>query len=235
MKIKDKTLISAMCVAAIASCGAPALYADSYYDRKVSLFELLPIGPGDIVFVGNSITDGAELQELFGMSNIKNRGITSDVISGVDKRIAKTLENHPAKVFLLIGANDISHNLSASQIAARYEALVKKMKSLSPGTRFYLQGIMPINNDFKRYKTMVGKEKVIPALNEKIKDIAKRYGCTYISTTEALQDPRTGKLKRAYTNDGLHLTGAGYRAWVKLLEPYVKEITWFSETDETQL
>lgn len=235
MKMTYKTLISAICVAALASVGAETLYADSYYDRKVSLFELLPIGPGDIVFVGNSITDGAELQELFGMPNIKNRGITSDVISGVDKRIAKTLENHPAKVFLLIGANDISHNLSAAQIADRYEALVKKMKTLSPGTRFYLQGIMPINNDFKRYKTMVGKEKVIPALNAKIKDIAKRYGCTYISTTEALQDPKTGKLKREYTNDGLHLTGAGYKAWVKLLEPYVKEMTWFSETGQTNM
>lgn len=233
--MRDKTLISALCVAAFASVGAETLHADSYYDRKVSLFELLPIGADDIVFVGNSITDGAELQELFGMPNIKNRGITSDVISGVDKRIAKTLENHPAKVFLLIGANDISHNLSVAQIADRYEALVKKMKVLSPGTRFYLQGIMPINNDFKRYKTMAGKEKVIPALNAKIKDIARRYGCTYISTTEALQDPKTGKLKRAYTNDGLHLTGAGYKAWVKLLEPYVREITWFPETGQTNM
>lgn len=223
-------ILSLTCCAACVSPFATVLRADSYYDRKVSLFELLPIGPGDIVFVGNSITDGAELQELFGMPNIKNRGITSDVISGVDKRIEKTLENHPAKVFLLIGANDISHNLTAAQIADRYEALVRKMKKLSPRTRFYLQGIMPINNDFKRYKTMVGKEPVIPALNAKIKDIAGRYGCTYVSTTEALQDS-SGKLKRAYTNDGLHLTGAGYKAWAELLEPYVKEITWFPDNE----
>lgn len=197
-------------------------YADSYYDRKVSLFELLPITGDDIVFVGNSITDGAELQELFGMPNIKNRGITSDVISGVDKRIVTTLKSRPAKVFLLIGANDISHNLTASQIAERYEALVKKMKELSPDTKFYLQGIMPINNDFKRYKTMAGKEQVITALNKKIKAIADKYGCVYISLTEALQDPKTGKLKREYTNDGLHLTGKGYKAWTDVLVPFVK-------------
>lgn len=217
----------------LAILSAPAMYADSYYDRKVSLFELLPINKNDIVFVGNSITDGAELQELFGMSNIKNRGITSDVISGVEKRIATTLQNHPAKVFLLIGANDISHNLTVEQIAAKYENLVKKMKTLSPDTEFYLQGIMPINNDFKRYKTMVGKEKVIPALNKRINEIADRYDCTYISLTEALQDPKTGKLKREYTNDGLHLTGAGYKAWIKVLEPYIKSNGWFSRTDNS--
>ena len=229
MRKISKTLISAICLASVASVSVTAVYGDSYYDRKVSLFELLPIGPEDIVFVGNSITDGAELQELFAMPNIKNRGITSDVISGVDKRIAKTLENHPAKVFLLIGANDISHNLTADQIAARYEALVKKMKALSPSTKFYLQGIMPINNDFKRFQTQYGKEHVIPELNVRIKDIADKYGCTYISTTEVLQDPGTGKLKKEYTNDGLHLTGAGYRAWPKRLEPYVKEVIWINE------
>ncbi len=81
---------------------------------------------------------------------------------------------------------------------------------------------MPINNDFKRYKTMYGAEKIIPVLNKKIKSIAEENGCTYIDLTEALQDPATGKLKREYTNDGLHLTGAGYRAWMSVVEPYVK-------------
>ncbi|MCM1318936.1 MAG: GDSL-type esterase/lipase family protein [Muribaculaceae bacterium] len=217
-----------MAIAVLGSMGVTELKADSYYDRKVSLFELLPISENDIVFVGNSITDGAELQELFGMPNVKNRGITSDVISGVDKRIETTLKEHPQKVFLLIGANDISHNLTATQIAAKYDALVAKMKRLSPNTMFYLQGIMPINNDFKRYKSMYGKEKVIPELNKKIQAIADKYGCTYISTTEALQDPKTGKLRKEYTNDGLHLTGAGYKAWVKLLEPYVKGYDWIN-------
>lgn len=215
------SVFMAMCV-----CSAKA---DSYYDRKVSLFELLPVTETDIVFVGNSITDGAELQELFGMPNIKNRGITSDVISGVDKRIETTLKGHPQKVFLLIGANDISHNLSATQIAERYDKLIAKMKALSPNTLFYLQGIMPINNDFKRYKTMYGKEHVIPELNKKIEAIAKKYDCTYISTTEALQDPASGKLRKDFTNDGLHLTGAGYKAWAELLEPYVKGYDWFTQ------
>ena len=202
---------------------APMASADSYYDRKVSLFELLPIYENDIIFVGNSITDGAEVQELFGMANVKNRGITSDVINGVSKRIDVTMAGHPKKLFLLIGANDISHNLTADQVATRYEELVKKIRQLSPNTKVYLQSILPINNDFGRYKTMIGKEKVIKALNPKIKAIAERNGCTYIDLTPAMQDPKTGKLKRAYTNDGLHLTGAGYKAWSGVLMPYVKE------------
>ena len=137
------------------------LYGYSYYDRKVSLFELLPISENDIVFLGNSITDGGEFNELFGMNNIKNRGITSDVISGVEQRLDQVLRGKPKKIFLLIGINDISHKLSAEQIASNYERLVDRIISGSPQTKLYLQSIMPINNDFKRYKNLFGTEKVI--------------------------------------------------------------------------
>lgn len=224
MKI-NRICISLMLAGIVFANSAPAS-ADSYYDRKVSLYELLPIGEDDIVFVGNSITDGGELNELLGMPNIKNRGITSDVITGVEKRINQVMKGHPKKVFLLIGGNDLSHKLTAAQIAERYERLVKKMRALSPATHVYLQSIMPINNDFGRYKTMYGAEKVIPEVNRRIKEIAVRNGCTYIDLTDALQDPKTGKLKKAYTNDGLHLTGAGYKAWMSVVEPYVKAEGW---------
>ena len=41
-----------------------------YYDQRRSLFEVLPIRSSDIVFLGNSITDGGEWAELFDLSLI---------------------------------------------------------------------------------------------------------------------------------------------------------------------
>lgn len=200
-----------------------SIKADSYYDRRVSLFELLPIGSDDIVFLGNSITDGGEFQELLNNSHVKNRGISSDVIGGVEKRLEQVMSGKPAKVFLLIGINDVSHNLTVNQLASRYEKLVKKMRELSPDTKIYLQSVMPINNDFKRYKNLIGKEQTIKNFNREIEKIAKENGCTYINLTGALSDNKTGKLKREYTNDGLHLTGAGYKAWINFVKPYINE------------
>ena len=199
------------------------LYGDSYYDRKVSLFELLPISENDIVFLGNSITDGGEFSELLGMNNIKNRGITSDVISGVEQRLDQVLRGKPKKIFLLIGINDISHKLSAEQIASNYERLVDRIISGSPQTKLYLQSIMPINNDFKRYKNLFGTEKVIVETNVLIKKIATEKGVAFIDLTNTLADETTGKLKVEFTNDGLHLTGNGYKAWVEKIRPYVEE------------
>lgn len=202
-------------------CSAVDAKADSYYDRKVSLFELLPINSNDIVFLGNSITDGGEFQELLNMPNVKNRGISSDVISGVEKRTAQVMLGKPKKLFLLIGINDVSHNFTVKQLATRYERLVKNIRMLSPSTEVYLQSVMPVNNDFKRYKSLVGKEKTIKAFNKEIERIAKANGCTFIDLTPALADPATGKLRRSFTNDGLHLTGAGYKAWMNVVKPYI--------------
>lgn len=34
-------------------------------------------------------------------------------------------------------------------------------------------------------------------------------------------DEETGKMNTAYTNDGLHLLGKGYRKWVEIVKPYI--------------
>ena len=150
-----------------ASCCLPAR-ADEYWDQKTSLFDVLPVTSDDIVFLGNSITDGGEFAELFDMPNIKNRGIRSDVITGVEKRLTQVTSGSPAKIFLLIGINDVSHGLTVDQLATRYERLVKKIREQTPQTRLYIQSVMPINNDFNRYKNLKGREKVIPALNRRL-------------------------------------------------------------------
>ncbi len=194
-----------------------------YWHQRVTLFDLLPVEPGDIVFLGNSITDGGEFCELFDNPAIKNRGISSDVISGVKERLHQVTDNHPSKIFLLIGINDVSHNLSVNQLATAYEDLVKTIRKDSPESRLYIQSIMPINNDFGRYKNLKGKEGVITALNKRLQEIAKENGAIYVDLWPALADKKTGKLRREFTNDGLHLLGKGYDAWAEAIRHLVAE------------
>ncbi len=200
---------------------SPTVAQNAYWHQRVSLFDKLPVTANDIVFLGNSITDGGEFAELFGMENCLNRGINSDVISGVSKRLTQVTNGKPAKIFLLIGINDVSHAKSAAAIAEEYERLVERIRTESPNTQLYLQSVMPINNSFERYKNLKGREDVIPKLNERIKEIAGRHGAVYIDLWPALADSH-GRLKKEYTNDGLHLLGTGYKAWGSIIEPYVK-------------
>lgn len=193
---------------------------NDYWHQRVSLFAKLPVVEGDIVFLGNSITDGGEFQELFGREDVKNRGIVGDVINGVSKRLHQVTDGKPSKIFLLIGINDVSHGLTAEKIAERYESLVKEIRTQSPESALYVQSVLPINNDFNRYKNLKGREGVIPELNTLLEDVAARNGAVYVDLWPTFAD-ESGKLRKDFTTDGLHLSGAGYKAWAAALSPLV--------------
>ena len=69
-----KTILTALLLFA-----AAAVFAQSEYNfQRRSLFEKLPVTSKDIVFLGNSITDGGEWNELLANPRVKNRGISGD-------------------------------------------------------------------------------------------------------------------------------------------------------------
>ena len=220
----SRTLLSGLALCALIACSSADVAAqDTYWHQRVTLFETLPVHESDIVFLGNSITDGGEFAEIFEMDNCINRGIRSDIINGVVKRLDQVTKGHPKKIFLLIGINDVSHGHSAAKIAGMYETLVAKIRQDSPETTLYVQSIMPINNDFRRYKNLLGCENVIPELNGYLEDIATRHGAVYVNLWPALVDSSGKKLDKKYTNDGLHLTGEGYKAWASVIAPLVHD------------
>ena len=64
---------------------------------------MLPLHSSDIVFLGNSITDGCEWAELFENRHVKNRGISGDRSGWLLERLDSIIAAHPKKLFLMIG------------------------------------------------------------------------------------------------------------------------------------
>ena len=113
----------------------------TFYEQRATLFEELPVTSRDIIFLGNSITNGCEWGELFQNTYVKNRGISGDICMGVYDRLDPIIKGKPAKIFLLIGINDVARGTSADTIVARIEMIVKKIKAESPKTELYLQSV----------------------------------------------------------------------------------------------
>ena len=193
-----------------------------YWTQRASLFEILPVEPDDIVFLGNSITDGGEWSELLGSEVVKNRGISGDVVLGVLERLDAITDGKPSKIFLLIGINDVANGGSIEKIASDYERLVKEIRKRSPQTHLYLQSIMPIDTRPGLWKGLMGKEDMLPVLNDRIRAIAASNEAVYIDLWPVLADEE-GHLKAEYSNDGLHLLGQGYLAWLTELHQYIEE------------
>lgn len=194
----------------------------TFYYQRATLFEALPTSKSDIIFLGNSITNGGEWAELLGNPHAKNRGISGDTTQGVLDRLSTITKGKPSKIFLLIGTNDLSRGKSVDEAAKNVEKIVERVKRESPATKLYVQSVFPVNPKFNKFLGHMNRQKDIAVLNAKIKAIAARHGVTYIDVYKSLVIPSTDVMNPEYTNDGLHLLGKGYLKWVEVLKPYLK-------------
>lgn len=187
------------------------------YDLKKELFRSLRNTEKDVVFLGNSITAGVDWNELLQMNEARNRGISGDITFGVLERLDEVIEGKPAKVFLLIGINDISRNIPDSLIVANHRKIVERIKKGSPKTKIFLQTLLPVNNTFTQFKNHYNKDEHIQFVNDWLKETAREFSVTLIDLHPYFQDAE-GRLKKEFTQDGLHLNAAGYKAWAELLK-----------------
>lgn len=195
----------------------------TFYHQRATLFESLPTSSKDIIFLGNSITNGGEWSELFGDKRVKNRGISGDVCMGVYDRLDPVLRGKPAKIFLLIGINDVNRGASADTIAKHIGLIVRKVKRDSPKTKLYLQSVLPVSDAFRMFQGHTSRWQLVPEINARLQELARAEQVTFIDLYPHFVDHATGKLKAEYTNDGLHLLGSGYLKWRDIVKPYVKE------------
>lgn len=204
-------------------CHAQERKYSTFYYQRATLFEELPITSKDIVFLGNSITNGAEWSELFHNKNVKNRGISGDICMGVYDRLDAILKGKPAKIFLLIGINDVNRGTPADTIVSRIGMIARKIKADSPKTKLYLQSVLPVTDHYKMFQGHTSRWQVIPEINKGLIRLAAEEGATYIDLYSHFVDEKTGKMNINYTNDGLHLLGKGYMKWVEIVKPYIKK------------
>jgi lysophospholipase L1-like esterase len=193
-------------------------YGSTYYRQKVTQFRSIPdMDTGEIIFLGDSITDIAEWSELFKNPAIKNRGISGDKTAGILNRLQEVTDRKPARIFIMIGINDIAEEVPDSLILANYTQIIQRIQSASPITKLYVQSILPTNDTFTEFARHQHKDAHIQAINQQLKILAAQRACTYVDLYTFMCD-RDGKLSSAYTNDGLHLTGAGYQVWKGVLQ-----------------
>ncbi len=217
MKLKTNLLLLSILLGTVAS-GQSEKFG-TYYNQRRTLFELLPDTKKEIVFLGNSITDGGEWIELFDNKHCKNRGISGDVTEGVLFRLNEITSSKPVKVFLLIGINDIARGISKDTVFANICKIVENIRTASPKTKVYIQSIFPVNASFGMFEKHVDKGEEVIFVNTEMKKWCDENDFFYVDLYSHLVTPGTDLLNPEYTNDGLHLLGAGYLKWVEVVKP----------------
>lgn len=191
-------------------------YRTTYYEQKVTMFRLQPDSRGEIVFLGDSITDIAEWGELWNNPKVRNRGISSDNTFGVLARLDEVLSSKPEKIFIMIGINDIARNTPDEVITANHRRILERIRTASPRTRIYVESLLPTNNSFTEFQRHQNKDEHIRRVNTALQTLAAESGAIYVDLYHAFTDTE-GKLDQRYTNDGLHINGYGYQKWKEIL------------------
>ncbi|MBN2160150.1 MAG: SGNH hydrolase [Spirochaetes bacterium] len=187
-----------------------------YYLNKLSHFQSLGRKEGQIVFLGDSLTDRCEWAELLGRCDVVNRGIDADTTDGVIQRLGEITEMKPAKVFIMIGGNDFVIGRSVNLIEENYKTIVGRILSESPGTRVYIQSNIPTV-----YRLVPLERKLIIELNRRLAAMADNRRVFFIDIYSHMVDKK-GDLNAAFTLDGAHLNGQGYLVWRESIYKYLK-------------
>lgn len=191
-----------------------------HYPKRIKVFMNDPLERGDIVFLGNSITqNGGDWSAKFGRSDVKNRGISGDVTDGVLARLGEICHAKPTAVFLLIGINDINNwnnewgIPSPEYVGNNIPKIAAAIHKGSPRTKIYVQTVLPTDLD--------AVKNAIRTVNDIIKSNEKTGHYQVIDLYSAFAG-ENGLIKPELTNDGVHLTQAGYDLWVELVKDYIK-------------
>ncbi len=189
-----------------------------HYVAKLALFKKEPVEVGKIIMLGNSITEGGNWKTLLKDSSIINRGISGDVTFGILNRLEEVLKRKPAKIFLLIGINDLSRNTPHEVILENLFSIANRIKSGSPGTQLFIQSILPTNESFKNFPAnFKNKSGSIIIINTQLKKYAERLNYQFIDLYSKFLDS-SGNMEVKFATDGLHLTQLGYQHWASILQ-----------------
>ncbi len=190
-------------------------YRPGKYRELVEKFKAEPKSKKDIVFLGNSITAGTDWAKLLELPQAKNRGISGDITFGVLDRLQDIVDGKPAKIFILIGINDVSRDIPDSVIVGNYKKIISTIRKGSKRTQIYFNTLLPVNSSFEKFKNHYGKDEHILYLNEQIRSMVAK-NVTIVDLYPVFLD-QNNHLKAELTKDGLHLIPEGYKVWANFL------------------
>jgi lysophospholipase L1-like esterase len=188
-------------------------------------------GAGNVIFLGDSITQGWEGKEsqkvwhaYFDALKPLNLGIGGDQTGHVLWRITdgKELEHlQPKLAVIMIGTNN-TRSHSAEQIAAGIKAIVEELKKQKPSMKILVLGVFPRgnrNDATKETKTIPAAKlnMKVPAINAVIASLDDGKTVFYKDIGKQFLD-KDGGLSAEIMPDYLHLSPKGYEIWARAIK-----------------
>ncbi|MBU0489761.1 MAG: hypothetical protein KKA07_01615 [Bacteroidetes bacterium] len=183
---------------------------EHWHDRY-SFFQTLGSSQDCIVFLGDSLTEWFDYSMLPD-PRILNYGISGDTTEGVVLRAEQIIPLKPAGLFLMIGINDLLKGFDIAEIKENYRQIVQIFATHLPLANFSVYSILPTSDMEINAK--------VAEMNAFISQLAAEMGIEYLDLHSRFIQRRA--ILPELTNDGVHLTRAGYEIWTNFVKDYLK-------------
>ncbi len=188
-------------------------------------------GACDIVFIGDSITQGWEgngktvWTNYYSKRKCLNFGVGGDRTEHLLWRFEQgQLDGlKPKAAVLMIGTNNSNNNkdgteqYSTAEILEGVQTVVKQIRQRLPDTKLLVLGIFPRGQTFSAQR---GK---LLQINQALEKLADGKMIHYLDFGSQLIEA-DGSLSKEIMPDYLHLSAKGYEIWAKAIEPKLKEM-----------
>jgi N-acetylglucosamine-6-sulfatase len=206
--------------------GAPR-EGDWWSKRHRSMNQKAASGPHELLFIGDSITQGWEgpgkevWEEFYGNRKALNLGISGDRTEHVIWRLNNgNLKNQPkAKAaVVMIGTNNTGHSKQdPTEVRDGFERIVSTLRARCPQAKILLLGVFP-----RGAKPDDPLRKNNEKINSLISTMHNGERIHYLDLSDKFLTP-DGVLTKEIMPDALHPKAKGYRIWAEAIEPKLKE------------
>jgi len=190
------------------------------YAKSNEILSKLPAGSNQVIFMGDSITDGWKLDQYFPGKPYVNRGISGQTTPQMLVRFRPDLINlKPNVTVILAGTNDIAGN-TGHQPASFIEGNIMTMAEVARahGIKVIIASLLPVCGSI----TQGRPPKEILKLNFFIQNYCERTGAIFLDYFSAMTGAN-GLLRPELTNDCLHPNAAGYNVMAPLAQAAINK------------
>ncbi|WP_053082736.1 SGNH/GDSL hydrolase family protein [Chryseobacterium angstadtii] len=175
----------------------------------------------DVVFMGNSITEGwvKSHPEFFSENNYTGRGISGQTSSQMLLRFQNdVIALKPKLVVINAGTNDIAQNAGIYDPEFTFNT-IKSMVQIaeSNGIKVIIASVLPAAS-FPWRKEITDVPQKVDALNNRLKQYAQSRKITFADYNTSMRNEKGG-MREGLSIDGIHPNSAGYA----IMEPIIKK------------
>lgn len=171
---------------------------------------------GAVVFLGDSLTEGAPLAKLFPKLKTANRGISGDTTRGMLYRLKdNVLDLNPKAVVFLCGTNDMHQpGGDAAKTGADMRAVVDGIRKAYPKITVIVLKTPPNDKQGPAF---------VKQWNATTAKALEGSGCVFVDTCSIFLKP-DGSFDASVFRDGTHFKPEGYERYRKALAPALEQL-----------